>query len=853
MGELLNKISDFFKKNEKIKLILIILFIGMMSFQIRAQTADMPFAEDSQYLKELFSDDNGRMYLTALDPYYYLRLTENYQNSGYSHVGETIVQIDNKNVPYDTIQYAPPGHTVGSVSALSIATIIVYSLWNSLDSTVTLLNAAFWVPAIMSIFLGIPVFFIIRRNTSSNMGGLVGALLLISSQSLIYKTSAGFSDTPIFEILPLLFIVWLIMEAIHAQDNTKKSVIFGGLATILMGIYPKMWLGWWYAYDITAGFMAIYLAYEYITKSKNLKNVLYTSTLFLIGGGLIISLISGINKFIQGVFSPIGFTAISEGSKITGWPNVYTTVSELAIPTFNEIITNSVGSILLFIVGVIGIMFSFVSFRHEKREFDIKYALYLTLWLLATFYAATKGVRFIALMTPALAIGIGIFAGQVENILKRYEKKVEYILYPVIGIISAVTLFKYGAEISDILIPTTYVPIVVYISIISILSLLIYKISDIISEKENAFKKVFGILLAIMLVLPSMATAVPFYTAPTMNDGWMDSLNWIKTETPENSVVTCWWDNGHIYTWATRKMVTFDGGSQNTPRAYWVGHAFSTSDENLSVGILRMLASSGDSAFDEDSLLLKKTGSVKDTVNILNEILPLSKKDAKALLLEKYGLNSTEVDEIIALTHPENTNPDYLITYNRMTDIAQVWSMFGNWNFSLPSDTDNSVRDKGYYQKLTGTAEVINKTTVIRLPLYSGDEYDIINIIEISQSGIATANALIDTEGQVEMQTPNFHKLILKFGENVYEQDINENGDYSEIVRLEKVSEDTYQVYAWISTKDLEDSVYTKLHFLDGYGLEKISLEKASQDPTTYGVQPGFKVYSVDYGTDYLN
>ena len=642
------------------------------------------------------------------------------------------------------------------------------------------------------------------------------------------------------------------MEAIHAQDNAKKSGIFGGIAAILIGLYPMMWSGWWYAFDITAGFLVLYSIYEYITKSKNLKNVITTSLITLFGGALLVSISTGLSGFISGILSPVGFTVINEATKITGWPNVYTTVSELAIPTMDEIIENSVGSIWLVIAGISGILFSFVSFRHEKREIDIKYALYLTLWLIATVYAATKGIRFVALMAPALAIGIGIFAGQIENIIKRDEKKVEYILYPVIGILSLISFYKYGGEILNILIPTTYVPIVLYLSIISVLSLAAYKILDIISEKEHAVKKVFGILLAVMLVLPSMAAVVPFYTSPTMNDGWADSLNWIKTETPENSVVTCWWDNGHIYTWATRKMVTFDGGSQNTPRAYWVGRAFSTSDEDLSVGILRMLATSGDSAYSDDSILIKKTGSIKETVDILNEILPLTRAEAKTILMNNYELTDAESEEVLDLTHPENTNPDYLITYNRMTSIASVWSMFGNWNFSLPADTENSDREMGYYQQLSASAQDINGTTVIYVPLQTTDTYSIVNVIEVD-SEIRMANAVIDSEGQAEMQTPNFHKLILKINENVYEQEINENGDYSEIVRLEKLSDGTYQAYAWISSKNLEDSIYTKLHFLDGYGLEKINLVKASADPTSSGVQPGFKVYSVDYGTEYLN
>ena len=68
--------------------------------------------------------------------------------------------------------------------------------------------------------------------------------------------------------------------------------------------------------------------------------------------------------------------------------------------------------------------------------------------------------------------------------------------------------------------------------------------------------------------------------------------------------------------------------------------------------------------------------------------------------------------------------------------------------------------------------------------------YEVITIIEVD-SEIKIANAVIDSEGQVEMQTPNFHKLILKIDGNVYEQEINENGDYSEIVRIETLSDGT--------------------------------------------------------------
>lgn len=860
MGEFLNKFSEFFKRRENIKVFLIILVLGLVSFQLRAQPADMGFTNDVQ-LKNMFADENGRMYLIALDPYWYLRLTENYHDHG--HLGETLKEVDGKLVPYDTIQYAPPGHPApDKVPILSLVTLGIYSIWHSFDSTVTLMNAAFWVPALMGMLLGIPIFFMIRRSTSSNVGGVVGALIIASSPALLYKTSAGFADTPIFEVLPILFIAWFIMEAIHYQNNLKKSIIFTALATLLIALYPRMWAGWWYAYNIVTGFLIIYLAYLCVVKksheSDNFKNLLSITGLFVLGGGLLVSVFYGINSFINGVLSPVGFTTIKVVSHATGWPNVYTTVSELSATSFNSIVNNSVGSIWLFIVGILGVISSFISLRHGKKEFDVKYGLLLILWLAATGYAATKGVRFIGLMTPPLAIGIGILAGQLENIVKISKSNlIKYSLYPVVGIVSLLSIATNAGKIPEIILPSTYVPIAAYGLISLVVVLLLYKIADIISsDRENKFKKLFSVLLGIALVLPSLASAVPLYTAPTFNDGWKESLDWIKTETPNNSVITCWWDNGHIYTWATRKMVTFDGGSQNSPRAYWVGKAYSTSNENLSVGILRMLATSGDKAFEKDGILMNKTNnSVGETVKILNEILPVSKSKAYNILVNKYNLTEKEALEVLNATHPENPNPDYLITYNRMTDIAPVWSMFGNWDFSMPPNTPNEERESGYYTKLRGEGVLNNGTLFIRVPIQKTQNYAVMNVILIQNSSIASYDLTYNTNTGTVMseKTTGFHKVIVKNGNNVYEKEFNKNGTISEIVRLVPVGNNQYYAYVWIASRNLEDSIYTRLHFLDGYGLKHIKLVKESQDPTNYGIQPGFKVYEVDYGIDYLN
>ena len=423
MIEYLGKVSEFFKKHEYIKILLIILVISLISFQLRAQTADMGFTDNLE-LKKMFADEHGRMYLIALDPYYYLRLSENLYKHG--HIGETLKEVDGKLVPYDTCQYAPPGHALSKEPPIiCIVEVLLYEIWHSIDPTVSIMNAAFWVPAILGMLLGIPAYFIVRRATLSDVGGIVGALALISAPGLLYKTSAGFADTPIFEVLPILFIVWFIIEAIHSQNNIKKSLILGGLSVILTALYPKMWSAWWYAFDIVSISLVIYGIYLILLKKsgkiiqhENVKNILYLIGFYIIGSALLISLIYGIDTVIWAFTAPLGYQAVLTTTEhATGWPNVYTTVAELSKPSFADIVNNSIGSIVLFILGIVGIFTSFISLRHGKKEFDVKYAILLTIWLLATGYAATKGIRFAALMTPPLAIGIGILVGQIERLV----------------------------------------------------------------------------------------------------------------------------------------------------------------------------------------------------------------------------------------------------------------------------------------------------------------------------------------------------------------------------------------------------------------------------------------------------
>jgi len=226
----------------------------------------------------------------------------------------------------------------------------------------------------------------------------------------------------------------------------------------------------------------------------------------------------------------------------------------------------------------------------------------------------------------------------------------------------------------------------------------------------------------------------------------------------------------------------------------------------------------------------------------LHSVLPLKRSDAYKILTEKYKLSDREDIWHLNATHPEHPNPDYLITYNRMTDIAPVWSMFGFWNFSLPPNTPNEEREKGLFFK--GKCLYLGNNTVMAEVNVFGNSY----ITLINNTNVSTA-VIQKIDGQARVVGAfKIHKLYIKTPLGVREIVLNKDGQLSEFIRIDTNG----RGYAWLSTRNLEDSVYAKLHFLDGYGLKHIKLVKATYDPTEFGVQPGFKIYKVDYGADYL-
>jgi dolichyl-phosphooligosaccharide-protein glycotransferase len=263
----------------------------------------------------------------------------------------------------------------------------------------------------------------------------------------------------------------------------------------------------------------------------------------------------------------------------------------------------------------------------EVRDIDISYAALILIWLVGTIYASTKGIRFTLLIVPPFSIAFGAGLGIAYRYLSRGISK----SLQVPMVISSVCVF---------------------------------------------------LLLGVMLFTPQNIFQVSANTAkqdvPLVDDAWWDSLKTIEANSSKTAIITSWWDFGHHFKEIADRPVTFDGTTQQSPQAHWVGELFSTSDEQKALGILRMLDCGGNNAFDE---LNKKIGDTVKSISILEQILPLEERADAAKILEAYGLNNDEIQNVLKYTLCTTPPEGYVIASEDMLGKSGVWSHFGFWDF----------------------------------------------------------------------------------------------------------------------------------------------------------------------------
>ena len=646
--------------------------------QIDAQIAQL----SSQY-KEHFRNDSGETYLIGIDPYHYWRYKQNYLEQGF--YADSINERGNF---VDELQLAPFGNERGTRQVMHpVISAWTYNLFSW--TGVTPYWIFFMMPALVGMLTVIPAFFI-GRKIGGNVAGTVAGVVMATAQSFVGRSVGGFSSTDSYNLLFPLLMFWFLVEAFDAKD-LKGRVIFGSLSGLAVGIFSTIWGPWSFFFLLLlvtlAGYIGFLILRHYIQHRKvkdwteiKEKGVI-AGTIFVSSGIFVSWFGQSITRFFMAPINALGYTSLQDSidAGLGLWPNVLTTVAELARPSVDQILGNMGGRVLFFVAllglflvtlpsekwkkrhyavfggGILGglliigglpqalaidsaytltglvILTSlahFILLLYEKDvKIDIPLAIFVNTWFIAAIFSSTQGVRFLLLLVPPFAIAVASTFGRMHRIIEKFLQKKK----------------KWNVNWS-------YLPI-------AIIFLLLF--SAPIAAGWDAGK----------------------FRTPLMNDAWYDSLTWIRDNTDEDAIITSWWDYGHWFKAVGERRVTFDGASQNTPMAHWVGLALKTSDEDEAIGILRMLDCSGRVGFEtyEEKIAVSTNREFLTAIQDFKDLLLLDR--AQALEFYRNQMSEADAQEMIELTHCDPPQ-GLFITSEDMIGKSSVWGHFGGWDFN---------------------------------------------------------------------------------------------------------------------------------------------------------------------------
>jgi dolichyl-diphosphooligosaccharide--protein glycosyltransferase len=768
-------------------------------------------------IKDAFQDDDGRTYIFAIDSYYYLRQVRNILETG------TPYDELRNNTPYNTYMLAPFGREMPTTGYLhSYFGAYLTKATQTLGFSYSYKDVFFVLPVIVAGAAIIFVFLLLQK-TLGTTSAFIGSLYLGISPVFLSRTIGGFSDTDAYTLFFPLLIGYFVVQSIFSKSKSGAA-INGALAAIGFGLFAQAWTGWWYAMLIMVfavlGYTAIILLRGNIktltknikenvsfARSPQLKNIAYGGGAFVLMFAILAFIVFEPSLLVKPLLAPINYlSSIKEATNPNLWPNVYTTVAELGDINLNTIIQSLGGRLyLLFILISLGsLAYLLYSMFHKQATEDTLYEHTYTkkgktlfigilgfVWLVGTVFTALRGgTRFSMLVVPAYAILLGLSA---------------YFL----------------REITQVILT---------------------KIGDIDIEISKKVAAVVVIVLLLLVIRPNYTNAVSISQnqRPMMTDAWNDALTSINENAAPDAIINSWWDYGHWFKAIGNRSVTFDGASQNSPRAHWIGKVLQTDDPEVARGILRMLDCSGNTAYE---YINERMDRQIHSIELLYKIVPASKTQAEQILqnYSEHTFSASEIEAILTKTHcqpPEN----YFITSGDMVGKAGVWAHFGLWNFTkadiwLRSKNLSDTALQEYMSKEHDIAEneqvkILRKVNSLSTereandwispwPSYGG-------VIPCSyqnatqRSFLTCQQIVVDTEKQVVTipgRTGNRERPVsYVYVENgtLREKEFENTGAFPYSVVLHEPENAQPEII--VSQPEIAASMFTRLYYLDGKG-----------------------------------
>ena len=473
--------------------------------------------------------------LNEFDPFFNFRATEYIIENGFS---EYLQWNDDKS-------WYPHGRDVSSNSQimLHVTAAITYQIFGG---NLSLYDFTIIFPAIIG-SLTVVVIFLLVRLFAGTYAGLFASMLFAISLPIIMRGSLGWFKSEPLGIFYGLLGLYLFLSAINSSN---KKIIFSKIifGAIILSFAMASWGGNQF-FIIPLGLFILVLPFF----KKDHKILLWSVPLFVTIFLLISSIferpgpsfvygLAGLSLIIPTMFliSSIFIQKISK-NELKLRNSLILLISIIIIGSFLLILNNESNTLPLPSFRYLNAINPFLTTTDPLTDSVAEHA---TTTLHQSFFFHS-----ILMIFSGLCVWLILSKKSSETIIKN-EFKAFIIIIGITGVYVSSVFIRLEVFASISLIILTSVGL-------SILTREIFKIN--LSKKRSYFIKICFVLIILSLfIIPlcfptgNWITSANF-PATILNGGtfnppgndWIETLEWIKINTPENAVVAAWWDYGY--------------------------------------------------------------------------------------------------------------------------------------------------------------------------------------------------------------------------------------------------------------------------------------------------------------------
>jgi len=547
---------------------------------------------------------------------------------------------NNLKVPsWDLQSFSLTGRSVALFQGWPYTIIFFYYLLNFFSS-IDFMKAAIISPLIMVALIPIPAYFL-GKTLTNELGGLVTAFFSVLVPSFIGVSMAGYCDSD----APVAFYFFLSVLSILLALKNKK-ILFVLFAVVSNLLFVWNWGGGWITSILLITFLValpIFRVFENFIHTFSLKfdfkkifeewsNVntivfaiigitsvlsyfLFHSTIFhSFFGGLAFTGLAALTRYLV-LFISFAWLAFSTFVFVSSIPKkpfkekfyfsflilisafmFYFLISSYGLTPIRPLIVNiSVAELqpinifssegFFAVAGRTGLLptvlafglFALALYKVWKKEQISIEEIFFFVWLLSMFYLISRGVRF----SLQFSIAACVAAGYVIGHYKKYPEVLLIIL--TLGLIF----------LKDYLVKNR-LELLGFIFFFSIPFIVLYK-----KDEKLIRIFIFGLFVFQLIFFLSSSIQVGQASGMEISQNWYDAMDWLVKNADRDSLITTWWDPGHIlagYSYYKGKplRVHADGAHcgdcfpyNHDVRIRDMGRIFSTSNESEAIEILK--------------------------------------------------------------------------------------------------------------------------------------------------------------------------------------------------------------------------------------------------------------------------